>query len=154
MCGLRGAWEQLEGRQTRGGGACHCLEGAAELHEEWRLLGQREHPALSHGAVNVVVLHELVLLEDLNGELLLGTFTLGEHHLPEAALPEQQHEREVARLRNVEPPAADRHACAYTRTSAQLHYSVRTVCDTVLDCSYAEIYAILGNSLEHCTSKV
>ena len=59
----------------------HGLEAGVKLDEEWRLLGQSEDPLLDHGAVNVIVLDDYVLLEDLNGVELVCPLSLSQHHL-------------------------------------------------------------------------
>jgi hypothetical protein len=41
------------------------LEGSEEVREEGALAGKREHPALNHSAVDVVVLNDGLLLQDL-----------------------------------------------------------------------------------------
>ena len=57
------------------------LEARVQGGEE-RVVGrQRQDPLLGHGALDVVVLHYHVLLQDLNGEHLLRVALLGEHHL-------------------------------------------------------------------------
>ena len=59
----------------------HGLEARVKLDKEWRLLGQREHPLLDHGAVNVIVLDDDVLLEDLDRVELVRSLPLSKHHL-------------------------------------------------------------------------
>ena len=59
----------------------HGLEAGVKLDEEWRLLGQSEDPLLDHGAVNVIVLDDDVLLEDLNGIEFVCPLSLSQHHL-------------------------------------------------------------------------
>ena len=51
------------------------------LDEEGRLEGEREHPLLDHGALDVVVLDDDVLLEDLDGVQLVRALPLGQHDL-------------------------------------------------------------------------
>ena len=52
-----------------------------KLDEEWRLLGQSEDPLLDHGAVDVIVLDDDVLLEDLDRVELVRSLPLSKHHL-------------------------------------------------------------------------
>ena len=52
-----------------------------KLDEEWRLLGQSEDPLLDHGAVDVIILDDDVLLEDLDGVKLVCPLSLSQHHL-------------------------------------------------------------------------
>ena len=59
----------------------HGLEARMELDKEWRLLGQGEHPLLDHGAVDVVILDDDVLLEDLDRVQLVSPLPLSQHHL-------------------------------------------------------------------------
>ena len=59
----------------------HGLETGVKLDEEWRLLGQSEDPLLDHGAVDVIVLDDDVLLEDLDGVKLVCPLSLSQHHL-------------------------------------------------------------------------
>ena len=44
-----------------------CLEGAEEVAEEGVLASEREHLPLDHGALDVVVLQDHVLLQALDG---------------------------------------------------------------------------------------
>ena len=46
--------------------------------------GEGEDPLLGHGALDVVVLHDHVLLQDLDRVHLLGILLLREHHLKQA----------------------------------------------------------------------
>ena len=59
----------------------HSLEARMELNKEWRLLGQSEHPLLDHGAVDVVILDDDVLLEDLDCVQLVGPLPFSQHNL-------------------------------------------------------------------------
>ena len=59
----------------------HGLEAGVKLDEEGRLLRQRQHPFLGHGAFDVVVLNNDVLLQDLDGVQLICAFALSQHHL-------------------------------------------------------------------------
>lgn len=52
-----------------------------QLHEERRLLRQRQHALLHHGALYVVVLDDDVLLQDLDGVQLVRAFPFRQHHL-------------------------------------------------------------------------
>jgi len=60
----------------------HGLEAGVKLDKEGRLLGQGQDPLLDHGAVDVVVLDDDVLLEDLDRVQLVRALPLGQHHLP------------------------------------------------------------------------
>lgn len=51
------------------------------LNEERGLVGHGEHSLLNHGALDVVVLDDDVLLEDLDGVELVGALSLSQHHL-------------------------------------------------------------------------
>ena len=59
----------------------HCLKTAVHLDEERGLVGHGEHPLLDHGALDVVVLDDDVLLQDLDGVQLVGALSLGQHDL-------------------------------------------------------------------------
>ena len=59
----------------------HGLEARMELDKEWRLLGQGKHPLLDHGAVDIVILDDDVLLEDLDRVQLVSPLPLSQHHL-------------------------------------------------------------------------
>lgn len=59
----------------------HSLEAGMQLHQERRLLGKRQHSLFHHGAVNVIILDDDVLLEDLDGVQLVCTLSLGQHDL-------------------------------------------------------------------------
>ena len=59
----------------------HGLEAGVKLDKEGRLLGQGQDPLLDHGAVDVVVLDDDVLLEDLDRVQLVRALPLGQHHL-------------------------------------------------------------------------
>ena len=59
----------------------HGLEARVKLDEERRLLGQSEDPLLDHGAVDVVILDDDVLLEDLDGIDLICPLPLSQHYL-------------------------------------------------------------------------
>ena len=54
-----------------------------------------QDPLLGHGALDVVVLHDHVLLQDLDGEDLVRVLLLGQHDLAEGALAEDLEEAEV-----------------------------------------------------------
>ena len=104
----------------------HCLKTAVHLDEERGLVCHGEHPLLDHGALDVVVLDDDVLLQDLDGVQLVGALSLGQHHLwmegwrellshpfsrkawdgklnylSEGAFPEHHEEIEVGRLDHV-----------------------------------------------------
>lgn len=57
------------------------LEAAEELGQVRVLPGQRQDPLLRHGAVDVVVLQDHVLLQHLDGVHLVGALQLRQHHL-------------------------------------------------------------------------
>lgn len=57
------------------------LEAAEELGQVRVLPGQRQDPFLRHGAVDVVVLQDHVLLQHLDGVHLVGALQLRQHHL-------------------------------------------------------------------------
>lgn len=57
------------------------LEAAEELGEVRVLPGQGQDPFLRHGAVDVVVLQDHVLLQNLDGVHLVGALQLRQHHL-------------------------------------------------------------------------
>lgn len=57
------------------------LEARVHLHQEWRLTGHGEHPLLNHGALNVIVLDNDVLLQDLDRIQLVRALALGQHDL-------------------------------------------------------------------------
>ena len=59
----------------------HGLEAGVKLDEEWRLLGQSEDPLLDHGAVDVIILDDDVLLENLDGVKLVCPLSLRQPHL-------------------------------------------------------------------------
>ena len=57
------------------------LESAVKVSEERVADSELHHAPLDHVAVNVVVLQHDVLLERLNGVVLLRAFQLGQQHL-------------------------------------------------------------------------
>ena len=59
----------------------HRLKTAVHLDEERGLVCHGEHPLLDHGALDVVVLDDDVLLQDLDGVQLVGALPLGQHNL-------------------------------------------------------------------------
>ena len=52
-----------------------------ERGEEGVVGRERQDPLLGHSALDVVVLHDHVLLQDLDGVHILGVLLLGQHHL-------------------------------------------------------------------------
>ena len=67
--------------RERGAFNYHGLEAGVKLDEEGWLLRQRQHPFFGHGAFDVVVLNNDVLLQDLDGVQLVRAFALRQHHL-------------------------------------------------------------------------
>lgn len=57
--------------------------------------GQCQDPLLRHGALDIVILQDHVLLEDLDGVHLFGTLQFGEHHLAETSFAQHFDEVEV-----------------------------------------------------------
>ena len=51
------------------------------LYQEGWFAGQRQDPLLDHGALDVVVLNDDVLLQDLDCIELIRSLPLGKHHL-------------------------------------------------------------------------
>ena len=59
----------------------HCLEAGVDLGQEGRLQGQCQDPLLYHGALNIIVLYDDVLLQDLDGVELIRPLPLRQHDL-------------------------------------------------------------------------
>jgi hypothetical protein len=59
----------------------HSLEAGMQLHQERRLLGKRQHSLFHHGALNIVILDDDILLQDLDGVQLVCTLSLSQHDL-------------------------------------------------------------------------
>ena len=58
-----------------------------QRNEKRRLAVHRQDSFLDSGTVDVVVLHDHVLLEHLDGVQLVRTFPLGQHYLPHTVTP-------------------------------------------------------------------
>lgn len=52
-----------------------------QLDKERRFLAQRQHTLLNHGAFDIIVLYNHILLEYLNGIQLLAALALCQQHL-------------------------------------------------------------------------
>jgi hypothetical protein len=72
-----------------------------KLDQKRRLVGHHEYALLDHHTLDVVVLHDHVLLKYLYCVRFLGVLALGEHHLAEAALTEHLQEVEIGHLDRV-----------------------------------------------------
>ena len=59
----------------------HCLEAGVDLGQEGRLQGKSQHPLLYHGALNIIILYDDVLLQDLDGIQLICPLPLRQHDL-------------------------------------------------------------------------
>ena len=59
----------------------HCLETRMKLYKERRLLSQGQNPFLHHGAVDIIILYDDVLLQNLDGIKLVGSLSLSQHDL-------------------------------------------------------------------------
>lgn len=79
----------------------HGLKAGVKLNEKGRLGAHGEHSLLDHDALDVVVLHDHVLLEHFYCIQLVGVLALGEHDLAERALAEYHEEVEVGGLHRV-----------------------------------------------------
>jgi hypothetical protein len=52
-----------------------------KLHKEGRFARKSEHSLLHHGALNVIILDDYVLLKNLDGIQFIRSFSLSKHHL-------------------------------------------------------------------------
>ena len=59
----------------------HCLEAGVDLGQEGRLQSQCKDPLLYHGALNIIILYDDVLLEDLDCVKLIRPLPLRQHDL-------------------------------------------------------------------------
>ena len=61
---------------------CHGLKAGVKLDEEGRLEMHGQDPPLHHRRLQVIVLHDDVLLQYLDGVDLISPLPLRQHHLP------------------------------------------------------------------------
>ena len=61
---------------------CHGLKAGVKLDEEGRLEMHGQDPPLHHRRLQVIVLHDDVLLQYLDGVDLISSLPLRQHHLP------------------------------------------------------------------------
>ena len=55
----------------------HRLKTRVKLHQEWRFEMHRQNSPLHQGRLQVIVLHDDVFLQDLDGVGLVSPFPLG-----------------------------------------------------------------------------
>ena len=61
---------------------CHGLKAGVKLDEEGRLEMHGQDPPLHHRRLQVIVLHDDVFLQYLDGVDLISSLPLRQHHLP------------------------------------------------------------------------